>query len=310
LLLKPFNLKTTKAFLISHGMKLSDKQILDIYMITGGVPFYLEQIKKSKSISQNIHALCFNENSLLREEFSRLFKSLFKNSQLHLKIIRAISSKRYGISRDELLATIKVKTGGWVNDKLGEIEAAGFIKTFTQYGKIKTTYYKVIDEYSLFYLRWIEPVLKTSRDFPKNYWHNVSKTPSWIAWSGYAFESICEKHIEQIRRILEIDKINALAYNWRNVPPKHSRKNGAQIDLLFDRDDNAITLCEIKYSNEKFVVDKEYAKKLINKLDVFESVTKTKKQLLLALITTAGIKPNFYSEDLIQQVVYLSDLYK
>jgi uncharacterized protein len=245
---------------------------------------------------------------------NRIFKSLFKNSRLHLKIMKVISKKRHGISRNDLLKAVKVKTGGWVNDKLSELEVAGFIKSFTSFGKVKEIYYKIIDEYSLFYLKWIEPTLKSGHNSPKNYWNNISKTPSWFEWSGYAFERVCEKHIEQIRTTLDIDKINSLAYSWKYVSPKnhkkHSKTAGAQIDLLFDRDDNAISLCEIKYSNNPYVIDKGYAKNLINKQDVFVEQTQTKKQIFIVMITIYGIKDNFYSNELINSVVILDDLFK
>jgi uncharacterized protein len=309
-LLEPFNLKTAKEFLSKQGIRLSNKQLLDIYMIIGGIPFYLEQLKKSKSVSQNINSLCFSKNGLLKEEFSRLFKSLFKNSRLHLKLIKEIAKKRYGISREELLKNIGEISSGWINEKLNELVAAGFIKSFTPYGKIKKPCYKIIDEYSLFYLRWIKPELSSGHDFAKNHWHIKSKTPSWTAWAGYAFESVCEKHLEQIRVALEIDKIDSPAHNWKYAPLQHSKESGAQIDLLFDRDDSAITLCEIKYSNEKFVINKDYARVLANKVDVFEAETKTKKQILFALITTIGVKANLYSEDQIDSVVMLDDLFK
>lgn len=309
LLLKPFNLNTTKTFLQAKGCKLTHKQILDLYLVTGGVPFYLEQVQPAFSIAQNIQQLCFAENGILLQEFPRLFKSLFDNAEISRKLIVLIAVKRYGIARDELLRQLKVTSGGWINDKIAELEAAGFIISFLPYGKKKDVHYRIIDEYSMFYLRWIEPEMHTGYKFSNNHWLNTMKSPAYLSWTGYSFETVCFKHFEQIQRTLGLEKIACKTANW-SFKTNTDDKTGAQIDLLFDRADDAITICEIKYVDQKqFKIDKDYAKNLTNKIDVFKAETQTKKQVFLALITTFGLTANLYSEDLIQQTVTLDDLF-
>ena len=310
LLLKPFDLRTTKLFLEANGHKLNEKQVLDTYMAIGGIPFYLEQLQPALSVNQNINNICFGENGLLREEFPRLFKSLFNNAEIISKIIKAIASKRYGMSREELLSKIKSKSGVWINDRIEELESAGFITRFIPYGYKKDVHYRIIDEYTMFYLKWIAPEIKQGYGFSKSHWLDVSASSATKSWFGYAFENVCFKHLEQIKKALGLENIHCNVASWKLIPKKGENIDGAQIDLLFDRADNSITLCEIKYTETgKFRIDKDYAKNLLNKIDVFASATKTKKQIFLAIISIDGIEKNLYANDLVQHEVKLRDLF-
>ncbi len=176
--------------------------------------------------------------------------------------------------------------------------------------KKKYHYYRVVDEYCNFYLQWIAPTTNShQRSSNSNYWQSKSKTPGFIAWAGYAFEGICFKHIDLIQNALGLSHTSCEIGNFRMVPRKGEKSVGAQIDLLFDRSDNAISLCEIKYSDKEFVIDKSYAKELANKLQVFSEITKTKKQLFLAFITTYGVKDNLWSEDVMNQNIRFLELF-
>jgi uncharacterized protein len=307
LLLQPFNLQQTKQFLTSKNVKLTEKQILDIYMVTGGIPHYLNAIPRGKSVAQIINALCFHKNGLLLNEFDNLFESLFATAALHIAIVRTIAKKHYGMSRNALLKALKMKSGGKINMTLNELTAAGFIQSFTPFGKKKKShYYRIVDEYTLFYLHWIEPVKSDRRSLEQSgYWQKASRTPKVISWAGYAFEGICYKHIKQIATALDLDQTLWYASSWQQI----SKNAGAQIDLLFDRDDGMITLCEIKYSIHAFLIDKTYALQLIKKLDHFKKQIKVRKALQLAMITTEGIQDNTWSQELVECIVTLKDLF-
>lgn len=316
ILLAPFDLKETQEFLESHSIKLKRKQILDLYMVMGGIPFYLNEVVKGKSIVQNINDLCFEKKGLLYSEFKNLFHSLFDRAEYHLDIVRTIVDSKNAVSREKLIEITGISSGGAINRRLDELEASNFIQAFIPYGKKRRDrFFRVIDEYTLFYLKWIEPYIeKGIHSEPSNYWQKICKTPAKLAWSGLAYESVCFKHIGQIARILGLSNIPYLGGSWRLIPPKKSKDKGAQIDLLFDRDDDVITLCEIKYSDNSFVIDKAYAKSLDQKIDVFEhnfpSKSKpTRKQIYLAMISTFGVKKNMYSEDLVHNEVVLEDLF-
>jgi hypothetical protein len=309
--LQPFTLKQTKLYLEKMGNSCNPNQLLEIYMAIGGIPFYLNEIKKNLTASQNINNLCFRKNGLLFNEFEKLFKSLFNESDAYVELIRLIATKRYGITRPDLEKKCKLtQKGGTLTERLKDLEDAGFILSFLPlWRKSRGIYYKVIDEYSLFYLTWIEPEKHTllKIESRSNFWKQKYRTPVWNSWAGYSFESVCYKHIEQIRRALDIPD-GSRSSVWKTEPEKNKDHAGAQIDLLFDREDGAITLCEIKYSLNSFVIDKEYARNLINKKEAFLNATKTIKKILIAMITSNGIKNNFYADDLIDSVVTLENL--
>ena len=311
MLLEPFTLAETKLYLESKKIRLSEKQVLDIYMVFGGIPYYLDQINKSKSVAQNINDICFKKDGLLFSEFPRLFKSLFDAADINLMIVMAIAKYRYGVSLKELAKMLEKAVGGRFGERLAELEAAGLIKKFLPYGKkSRDHYYRITDEYILFYLKWIKKIVD-GQEVPKsvNYWAHINNTPAWQSWAGYAFEGVCKKHADNIVRKLELDNAGCLIGNWKYLPTHKSKEGGAQIDLLFDRQDDAISICEIKYSSKIFSLDKNEAKNLLNKMEVFQKQTNTRKQLFLVIITTMGLKRNVWSEDLVQDAVELHDLF-
>jgi uncharacterized protein len=192
-----------------------------------------------------------------------------------------------------------------LSTRLVDLCQAGFLEEKLSWNKKHGEYYKVIDEFTLFQLRWIAS--RKGKHFPNDYWITISQSQSYRAWAGYAFESLCMKHVDQIIKAAKIKSANIID-SWRFIPRKHL-ETGAQIDLLIDRNDDAITICEIKYTEEPFVIDKQYAKNLQNKIHVFQTITKTKKHIFLILISANGIKPTMYSEELISGVVTLDDLF-
>ncbi len=317
--LRPFTLREIKTFLKSNRVSLSDEQITQLYMVTGGVPFYLLNIKPGLSAAQIIENLAFTQDGLLFSEFNTLFSSLFDDYQVYIDILRIIAETREGIGQDELLNKLDASLQGAGGlDKLQALEDADFIRGFKpHFNKKKGVYYKIIDEYTLFYFQWIEPIKETlqSHDLEPGNWLELQNTPAWNSWCGYAFEAICYKHLSAIRKKLGISP-TAIANSWRYIPKKGESERGAQIDLLFDRRDDAITLCEIKYSKDPFVITKDYAIALNRKKKVFSERTGTKKQLFMAMVAAHGLKssPIMMQEDgssvdLISGVVTLDDFF-
>jgi uncharacterized protein len=311
--LKPFSLGETKAYLESRKIKMALKQILELTMVLGGVPYYLKQIERGLSATQNINRICFRKEGLLYDEFDRLFSSLFNHAGQHMKIIQVMARHRQGISRNELIEKTGIPSGSGLNRYLHELEEAGFIARFIPYQlSQKNSYYRLIDEYSLFYLKWIKKAPKgVFSDSDPHYWEKLSGTASWKSWAGYAFEGICMKHARLVKKALQIENIPTETAAWRYIPRKDSKEAGAQIDLLFDRGDGIISICEIKYSEDKFSISKAYARNLENKIKVFQEQTKgRKKHLFLTMITTFGVQSNAYSEALLSQEVLLEDLFE
>ena len=308
--LQPFNLLETQHFLNKNGIDLNKKQILLLYMVTGGIPYYLTQLEGKLTAMQLIEKLAFSKNAFLLDEYDHLFESLFTDSNIYSKLVENIAAHRYGIGQRKLLEKTNI-LGGFGTKKLIELEETGFIMSFKPiYHKKKGTYYKLIDKYILFYLKWIKPIRTTLQKhaLSKGNWQAMQNTPAWNNWLGYAFEAICYKHLSAIRKALNICP-SAIADTWRYVPRNKIKEHGAQIDLLFDRPDDAITICEIKYSEKPFVLTKAYVDVLQQKIEVFKEQTRTNKQIFLALISANGVKNNYYADNILSGIVTLDDLF-
>jgi AAA+ ATPase superfamily predicted ATPase len=308
--LKPFSLGETEEYLKKRGVRLKPLQILELYMAMGGIPYYLNQIEKGKSATEIISRVCFTDDGLLFSEYDRLFRSLFKNAEVHLKIIQKIVKKGNHISKKELINSGGFSSGGGFRDKIMELVSSGFIREYVPFGKkSRDTVLKITDEYTLFFMEWIEPIKRRGAISNPDYWLNASTQQKYKTWTGYAYEAVCEKHIQQIIRKLGIANVAGEIGKWHFFPAVGSKKTGAQIDLVIDRFDDCINICEIKFSRNEYVIDKKYARNLLNKINVFEEKTGTKKQIFLTLITTMGLKKNLYTEDLVHSEVVMNDLF-
>jgi AAA+ ATPase superfamily predicted ATPase len=309
----PFNLAETHLYLEYLGYSCNLQQTLRLYMLMGGVPFYLNNFKKNRSIDQNINQLFFNKTSLFFNEFDEIFLSLFNNAEQYKIILTLIAQHRNGLPRHRITEESNhlIPKGGRLTQQLQDLEDAGFIASYRPFAHKKLgVYYRINDEYCYFYLKWIAPIKETlQQDDITHYWKRVISTPDYFSWLGYTFENICFKHLALIKKALNIDD-TALSSPWSYRPRQGSPEKGAQIDLLFDREDNAITLCEIKYGEELFTIDKKYAEVLNQRVNIFKEKTRTKKQIFLAMITATGLKQTMYSEDMIQGTVTLNDLFK
>jgi hypothetical protein len=307
--LMPFNLVETKAFCNYRGLNLNDRQLLDIYMIMGGIPHYLRQLKKGLSATQNINEICFTKDGFLVNEFDRLYDSLFDDSKDYKTIVTALSKKRNGLVRRELLAVIGAKPGGTLNRILKNLEEAGFIDSYQAYKKKKQGMtFRLYDEYSFFYLHWIKNVERSILNDPEsNYWQTRSGSQKWKIWAGYAFETICLKHIPFIKKALGISGVITREYSCNIAASKKSK--GTQIDLLFDRSDNVISVCEIKCHSTEFKIDKKYAEILKNKINSIIKKTGTKKSLFLVMITINGVVKNKYYQELVDNEITLKDFF-
>lgn len=302
--LQAFTLAETKAYLGSRNLNLDHYQIIQIYMAMGGIPHYLKEIKKGKSAIQNIDNICFSKTGLLRNEFSKLYPALFKNPEKHIAIIRALAGKRNGMTRSQVMAAAKTPNGGITTQTLEELEQSGFIRSFYPFGKKKKDkLFRLTDEYSLFYLYFIEQ----STNEGVGTWQHLSQTQKFKTWSGYAYESICMKHVEQIKKALGIAGVYSKSGSFTKKGTVDEK--GFQIDLLIDRNDQMINLIEVKYYNQAFYLTKEYAERLTKKLWDFRTTTKTKKQLTWTLVTTFGLKENEHSIGVIEQTLTLADLF-
>ncbi len=301
--LQPFTLSEMEAYLKSRNLRFNRYQIVQLYMTLGGIPHYLKEVKKGKSAIQNINDICFSRNGLLRDEFLRLYPSLFPNAEKHFKVIRALAAKREGLTRQEIIKQTKLTDGGGLTAVLDELSHSGFITPYRSFQQKKGKIYRLTDEYSLFYLKFIEGKEMEGDAI----WQHLSQTQTYKTWAGYAFENICLKHVPQIKKALSIAGIYSLSSTFYRKGT--AQEKGLQIDLLIDRNDHAINLVEIKFYNKAFTMTKAYAEDLRQKMWRFEEITKTKKQVSWVFISAHGLKENEHSLDLVDKELVLDDLF-
>jgi AAA+ ATPase superfamily predicted ATPase len=296
--LLPFNLYETEAFLLKNGIKFTRYDVIQIYMTLGGVPHYLEKLSKGLSASQNIDKLCFSKDGVLNDEFNQLFASLFDDSERHMKLVKTLAKSNKGITRNELINQSKISSSGDFTSKLEELIESGFVTDYPYYqNKKQLTLYRLSDEYSRFYLKFID----NNKNGGAGTWQKLYTTQSYLSWSGFAFETLCLKHIQQIKKALRIDAIYTTSSSWFN--------ENAQVDLLIDRSDNVMQLCEMKFYNAVFTIDKSYYLNLKNKIAALQQHTKTRKNIFVTLITSYGIKENEYSKELVHSHLEMDVLF-
>ncbi|MEM0992598.1 MAG: ATP-binding protein [Bacteroidota bacterium] len=300
--LQPFTLSETITFLQLKNPAINYYQTIQIYMVMGGIPFYLDRVQAHLSAMQNIEQICFAADGLLRLEFDNLFHALFSKAERHIAIVRAMAKKSKGLTRKEIIQAAKIPNNGTLTQILDELEKSGFIRRYHPFQRKKqNSLYQLVDFYTLFYLRFIE-----SSDPADRYnWSNAIDTPSYRTWSGYAFEQICLYHVHQIKMALSIGGVISRSFAWKDK----TEAGGAQIDLLIDRRDQVINVCEIKFASEPYLITKSYADQLRKKIAIFRAATGTKKAIYLTMITTYGLIENTHSQSLVQHDLTMDVLF-
>ncbi len=299
--LMPFTLQETEVFFAMRNIVLDRYQIIQLFMVMGGIPFYLNEITPGRSAFQEIDRLCFTEGGLLMGEYDNLYRSLFNSPERHIAIIEALSKKNLGMTREEIIKESGLSNGGNTTKALLELEQSGFItKSYPFEKKVKTGLFRLIDQYSLFYLKF----MKEKRAFGEGAWLSRIDSPAWRAWSGYAFENICFIHINNIKKALGISGVYTEIASWLDA------EKGVQIDLIIDRRDQVISLCEIKFSKDPFVITKSYRAELEKKIAAFRMATKTRKSVFLTMITTFGLEENKHSLGFVQNSVTMDALFE
>jgi len=273
-----------------------------LYLTIGGIPYYLDAVRKGESVIQFINRTCFSKDGILIDEYKVLFDYLFENSSRHYNIVEVLNMKKSGLTRKEIISKTEFASGGSLTNTLNELEESGFIKNIIPYQLNKTkSFYQLKDYFIIFHLKFMKNSNKNSN------WGNIVKSASWASWTGLAFERLCFDHISQIKRTLKLDVIESKVSPWS----KKDNKEGAQIDLLIDRADRVVNVCEIKFYNSEFTINKEYAKKLRNKIQLFSSLSVNKnKNIFLTMITTFGVSDNEYFKELVQNEITSEDFYK
>ncbi len=306
--LKPFNLHAVDQYLRAQHIQIDHKQLLEVYFAFGGIPKYLSYIERGKSVAQNINDICFTQTGGLTNEFNTIYQALFKDAEKHLRIVTTLAKHPAGLSQPILLDKANISSGGTASKILQELVESGFIleiPSFTKQHKDKT--YKLIDEYSLFYLRWMQGVMSSGFPLDKNYWQKMSSTPAWRSWAGTAFENTCLKHIQQIKSALGIAGVMTYEGAWRAT--SNADAPGAQIDLIIDRADNCINLIECKFYNKLYALTQKEVEDLKRKRISFIQSTGTKKTVFITLITAYGALENDCYHQIIDSQISIEALF-
>ncbi len=302
LLLKPFTLGETKAFFEMNYVKMPLRDIAQIYMCVGGIPFYLKDIVAGDSVPQVLDKLFFDEQATLKNEFQNLYAALFKNNTFHEKIVTALASKNKGLTRNEIIQTANIKSSGDLTTVLEELLQCGFIRQIFPISKSKEEcLYRLIDEYSLFYFKFLKDEATNSS------WSLITQSPTYKIWSGYAFENLCFKHTPQIKNAMGISGVITNEYSY--VLKSNGDTKGFQIDLIIDRADNCVNILEVKFYNTEFEVSETYMRQLLHKATIFQEKTRLKKAVFITMLSVFGVKKNEYYLSSVTNQLLLDDLF-
>ena len=300
--LSPFNLHECEEFYKSHQIQFSRYDIAQSYMIIGGIPYYLGYFTAGLSLAQNVDNLFFTKNAKLQNEFDRLFDSIFVNPDAVKNIVKLLYTKNAGYTRKELIEKLGISDGGRLSRNLNALIASDFIIKYIPFGLSKREeHYKVVDPFCLFYLRFVQ----SQNKFNDHFWQQNILSQSVVTWRGYAFENVCFNHIEQIKKALGISGVVSSNSAWSK---RDDDKEGTQIDLLINRNDNVLTMCEIKYYGGDFTVNKDYYKTILQRQERLREEISPKISVHSTLITTFGLVQNEYS-GAFSTVITLDDLF-
>lgn len=300
----PFTLRETEEFFRSKGVEMERYDIVRAYMAFGGVPYYLGYVKPGISIEQSIDDAIFRENASLGGEFKRLFKTLFTNSEKYAQIVRFLVRRNYGYTREEIAAATGISAGGGLSDYLSKLVEADFVEQYhPAMSETKEDYFRLKDCFCIFWLRFMDG--KTGVD--PHFWQNNYTSNRTVSWQGIAFEQICLSHIESIRRALGINGITTITSNL--IIPSEKPGDGGQIDLVIERGDRHVNLCEMKFYSSEVSIDQKENIKLRNRKDHFKEKFKVKGSVFLTLVTTFGLKYGTWS-GVYQKTLTLDDLFQ
>lgn len=302
--LAPFTLRECELFAKSANLALGRKDVLELYMILGGIPYYWSFLKMGLSVAQNVDQLFFVETAQLRDEFEALYSILFKRPENYLKVIECMSDgRRSGMTREDILSKSKLSDGGTFSTILEELEECGFIRRFVSADTAESNaMYQLIDNYTLFYYQCI----KKNAFSDEHYWSNTFTSTSHNTWKGYAFERICLQHIPQIKAALGISGVQTNVCSW--FARGSYKRRGAQIDLIIQRADGFTNICEMKHSVNVFTIDKDYAQDLQNKFEAYRELSKDKRTIHFVMITTNGVAHNS-NYNMVQKEIVMDDLF-
>lgn len=303
--LRPFCLAECAELGRSLGLEATHYQLAQYYMALGGVPYYWNYLQRGLSVAQNLDALLFAGEDRLEGEFRELFASLFAKDAPYVKIVEALCARRQGLTRDEIAAAARLANSGTLTKYLEELEQCGFVRRYQMGGRrVRGSIYQLVDNFALLHFKFV----RENRHGDAKFWENSLDSPTMRAWQGLSFELVCLEHVEQIKRALQIGGVHSANYAWRCQRPQDDAEKGAQIDLVLDRDDGIVNLCEMKFAAKEYAMTAADDAAMRNKKAAFQRETGTRKAVHVTFVTTFGLAPNQYAGE-VQSQVTLDDLF-
>lgn len=303
--LDPFCLEECDEFVKYNQLSMSRPQVLEAYMVFGGIPYYWSLFSKGLSVAQNIDHLLFSRNAELKMEFEYLYSSLFRKPEVYIKIITVLGKRKKGLTRQEICEMTNIANTGFLTKKLSELFSCGFIREYLPFGKEKKgSLFQLIDVFSLFYFQFLD-----HRSTDEHFFENSLQSNALNAWRGLAFEKVCLMHVPQMKKALGISGVSTNVCEWHCKANDETGINGHQIDLLIVRKDQIINMCEMKYSLYPYTVTSENEFDWQKRISDFLKITKTPYSIHFTLVTPYGIKDNCHSSCVVK-TIGIDDLFQ
>lgn len=302
--LQPFSLFECEQYAVSKRLGMNRRQIMECYMVMGGVPYYWSKLERDRSLAQNIDALFFNQDAELKTEFVNLYASLFKKPEPYIAVVNTLGTKKAGMTREDIIKLGGITDNGKLTEVLEDLESCGFIRKYKAFGqKSKGAIFQLIDPYTLFYYQFIQQNMQNDEHF----WSTNIGSPLYYNWCGLAFERLCLMHLPQIKTALGISGVVSNACAWMSTSTSTDEK-GVQIDLIIDRNDDVIDLCEMKYTKESYHISDDEIEKIIYRQSRFIAQTSTRKAVHLVMVAASGVVHNANANEF-QNILTAEDLF-
>ena len=291
--LEPFTLRECELYAQARGLDYTRRMVTECYMALGGVPYYWRMLRRGMSPALDFDELFFSPHGRLKDEFDELYASLFRKKEPYVKIVTALGMRHGGLTRDELVSRAGLPDGGRLKKYLEELEACGFIRRYCAIGKKKKeSIFQLIDNYTLFYLQF----LAGKEDASRRLWTERLETAEYYSWAGRAFEHVCLQHVKGIKRALEIGGVKTTEYSWRGVA---SDGKVAQVDLLIDRNDGIVDMCEMKFTKNEYALDENEWNAIARRRAALRMEVPPSKAIHVVMVTDGPMRQNAWSKEIV-----------
>lgn len=298
--LKPFALAETKEYFDSRGFGWDERSLIETQMVFGGLPYFFSLMSPHQSLAQSIDRLCLRPRAQLRDETMILLESTMRRSRLYVELFALLAQHRYGVPKAEAMRLLGHSTNQFIK-ATAEAVKCGYVHEYKNLSKPQNPkYLMLVDPFILFHYRLIEPA---HGDSPRSWADFVADQERYTAWRGNAFEIVCLQHVRQLKSALGIGGVLTKEYPWASA----RKAGGAQVDLVIERADRIVNLCEMKFTDAPYELTSAVEQELVRKREVFREETGTRLALKTVLVSAQGTAG--YHDSQIAQIITADDLF-